>query len=219
VSQLEQELISKKELLELTGISYGQLYRWKRKNLIPEDWFIRKSTYTGQETFFRKQQILDRINKIKDLKDDLSLDELADMFLSSSESSGALSANPQISFQKEELIERNIVSEMTLNFYLQQMGDVTVFPFHTILCVYLLETLLKTGELSLDEGKMLVQTFAEHYKKFEGKNCELIVTRKMGVSSMMLISSPGEIHFDNGVKIVARLDIGGCIKELNLKLK
>ncbi len=53
---IEQELISKKELLELTGISYGQLYRWKRKNLIPEDWFIRKSTFTGQETFFSEEK-------------------------------------------------------------------------------------------------------------------------------------------------------------------
>jgi len=24
------------------GISYGQLYRWKRKGLIPESWFIRR---------------------------------------------------------------------------------------------------------------------------------------------------------------------------------
>lgn len=50
---MDPNLISKKELLELTGISYGQLYRWKRKNLIPEDWFIRRATFTGQETFSR----------------------------------------------------------------------------------------------------------------------------------------------------------------------
>ncbi|MFD2879095.1 DUF4004 family protein [Paenibacillus rhizoplanae] len=49
---MEEDLISKKELLDETGISYGQLYRWKRKQLIPEEWFIRKSTFTGQETFF-----------------------------------------------------------------------------------------------------------------------------------------------------------------------
>lgn len=49
---MEEELISKKELLEMTGISYGQLYRWKRKQLLPEDWFIRRSAFTGQETFF-----------------------------------------------------------------------------------------------------------------------------------------------------------------------
>ena len=39
-----EELISKKELLDRFGISYGALYRWKRKGLIPEDWFIKKAT-------------------------------------------------------------------------------------------------------------------------------------------------------------------------------
>ncbi|MEC3633209.1 DUF4004 family protein, partial [Bacillus velezensis] len=53
------------ELLEETSISYGQLYRWKRKNLIPEEWFIRKSTFTGQETFFPRAEILKRISKIQ----------------------------------------------------------------------------------------------------------------------------------------------------------
>ena len=66
---MEVELISKKELLQLTNISYGQLYRWKRKNLIPEDWFIKKSVSTGQETFFPREQILERIEKIIELKD------------------------------------------------------------------------------------------------------------------------------------------------------
>ena len=69
--------ISKKELLELTGISYGQLYRWKREGLIPEDWFIKKSSYTGQETFFPKEKIIDRIKSIEELKNQYSLEELA----------------------------------------------------------------------------------------------------------------------------------------------
>ena len=51
-----EELISKKELLEVTNISYGQLYRWKRKKLIPEEWFIKKSSFTGQETYFPKEK-------------------------------------------------------------------------------------------------------------------------------------------------------------------
>ena len=74
---MEQELISKKELLERYGISYGALYRWKRKGLIPEDWFIKKSTVTGQETFFPKLLICERVEMIMGQKDDLSLDELA----------------------------------------------------------------------------------------------------------------------------------------------
>ena len=73
------DLISKKELLAVTGISYGQLYRWKRERLIPEEWFIRQSAYTGQETFFPRQQILSRVQTILDAKDKYSLEELANL--------------------------------------------------------------------------------------------------------------------------------------------
>lgn len=76
---MEEQLISKKELLERTSISYGQLYRWKRKNLIPEEWFIRKSTFTGQETFFPREEILKRISMIQKMKENLSLDEMREM--------------------------------------------------------------------------------------------------------------------------------------------
>lgn len=71
------DLISKKELLAVTGISYGQLYRWKRERLIPEEWFIKQSAYTGQETFFPRQQILSRVQTILDAKDQYTLEELA----------------------------------------------------------------------------------------------------------------------------------------------
>lgn len=71
--------ISKKDLLKETGISYGQLYRWKREGLIPEAWFIKKSSYTGQETFFPREKILKRIKAIQQLKDKYSLEELANM--------------------------------------------------------------------------------------------------------------------------------------------
>ena len=61
---MDPNYISKKELLQMYGISYGALYRWKRMGLIPEDWFIRRSTSTGQETFFRRDQIIPRIDQI-----------------------------------------------------------------------------------------------------------------------------------------------------------
>lgn len=70
------EEISKKELLEKTGISYGQLYRWKREGLIPEEWFVKKSSYTGQETFFPRDRMLERIGVILEKKDDRSLEEI-----------------------------------------------------------------------------------------------------------------------------------------------
>ena len=78
---MDEELISKKELLALYEISYGALYRWKRKGLIPEDWFIKKSTVTGQETFFPRKLICERMELIKKQKDGVSLEEISE-FLS-----------------------------------------------------------------------------------------------------------------------------------------
>lgn len=82
---MEENLISKKELLERYSISYGALYRWKRKGLIPEDWFIKKATVTGQETFFPRELICERVELIQSQKDDRSLDELSTQFGKESE--------------------------------------------------------------------------------------------------------------------------------------
>ena len=77
---MEEDLISKKELLERYSISYGALYRWKRKGLIPEEWFIKKSTVTGQETFFPRSLVCERVELIQSHKEEVSLDELSSKF-------------------------------------------------------------------------------------------------------------------------------------------
>lgn len=207
--RLDEELLSKKELLDLTEISYGQLYRWKRKNLIPEDWFIRKSTFTGQETFFPKEKILGRIAQIKEMKDDLSLDELADMF----------SPNPSdISLSLEELAERNIVTQVALDIYLKRHPETTLLSFQQLLGVFLVDSALKTGDINLDEGGMILQTLIDEYDKFEHRNCRLLFVRKLGVSACLLVSIPSEIHFDESVRVVFRLDLPQCVEDLKVKL-
>ena len=55
----------------------GALYRWKRKQLIPDAWFIHRSTYTGQETFFPAKLVCERVETILSMKEDVLLDELA----------------------------------------------------------------------------------------------------------------------------------------------
>lgn len=206
---MEEDLISKKELLEVTGISYGQLYRWKRKDLIPEDWFIRKSSYTGQETFFPRHKIISRVDKIINMKDDLSLDELADVF---SPNAG------ETSLRSIELMDRNIVSSLALDLYIELQGQQDEYTFDNILCIYILEKLLQSGELSRDEGVLLVSTMGEHYGKLAGKNVELILIRKMGISAVFITDSADQVYFDKGVKWVIRLPLAPSIEELKLKM-
>ena len=86
----DKNLISKKQLLEKYSISYGALYRWKRKGLIPEDWFIKKSTTTGQETFFPKDLITERVELILSKKEDVLLDELAEKISGEEESNAKI---------------------------------------------------------------------------------------------------------------------------------
>ena len=68
---MDDNLITKKELLELTGISYGALYRWKRMKLLPDDWFIHRSTFTGHETFFPRDKVLERVKQIQQMKKEI----------------------------------------------------------------------------------------------------------------------------------------------------
>jgi len=206
---MENDLISKKDLLELTGISYGQLYRWKRKSLIPEDWFVRKSTFTGQETFFPRDKILSRIDKIKNMKEDASLDEVADI----------LSPNPtEVRSDKSKLVEEKIISEVAANIFIETFGEPDPFNFEKILYVYILDKMLQSGEINSDEGKILLKTLDEHFPSFEGKNCDLIFIRKLGISTCLVVSSPNQLYFESGAKVVSRQNISNCIEELKQKL-
>ncbi|MBB6674978.1 YhbD family protein [Cohnella nanjingensis] len=208
---MDRELISKKDLLELTGISYGQLYRWKRKQLIPEEWFVRKSTFTGQETFFPKDLILARIDKILNMKDDLSLDELAGKFSP---------LHFEAAVAHHELSERNIVSMVVIERFSTpaQLSGAESYSFEQLLYLHTVDRLLSGGEMSLDEAGVLADTLREHFPKFEGKPCELLFTRKMGVSSFALVSVPADVYYDAGVKLVARLSMTEMAERLSGKL-
>lgn len=206
---MEEDLISKKDLLELTGISYGQLYRWKRKGLVPEDWFIRKSTYTGQETFFPRNKILPRIERIKNMKDDISLDDLADVF------------SPSVTgvvLKADDLIARNIVTRQVLDLYLTLKGDCTEFYFNDILEVYILEKFISSGDIGLDEGRLLIEVINEGLIKFKDEICEVVLIRKLGVFTCFVLCPPSRLSLDNGAKLVGRFNINTAIEELKLKL-
>jgi DNA-binding transcriptional MerR regulator len=205
----DQELISKKELLEQTGISYGQLYRWKRKQLIPEEWFIRRATFTGQETYFPRALILPRIERIRQMKDDLSLEELA----------GRLSPfHSDILLGRKELILRNIVTKHVWELYASLDEDSTRYSWNQILYFYTVQKLLLTGDVLVEEGVLVLQALKEHYGRFADGRCDVILLRKMGISICLLAASDSPWYPEAGVKLAARLPMEICAEELNKKL-
>ena len=206
---MDEELISKKELLELTGISYGQLYRWKRKGLIPEDWFIRKSAYTGQETFFPRSQMLTRVTRILNMKEDASLDDLADVF---SPETGT-TAPPD----SDALTSRGIVSADAMRLF-QEGRDGSPLTFDDALHAYLFSQVLVSGELSLDEARLMLDTLRTAAIRFSAAPAQVLLTRKLGVFGCIALSASGEAQADRDTRLIRWFDLKAAAEELKLKL-
>lgn len=207
---MDEELISKKELLQLTGISYGQLYRWKRKSLIPEEWFIKKSAFTGQETFFPRDKILERIDKIKDMKEDVPLDELANI-LSGSESNIVLSI--------EEMLNKNIVTQQTVTLYNNFHDNANEeLSFQELISIYIMEKLLQSGDVGIEEIKLLLKTIEDNYNNLQQKNFDVILIRKYGIAICSLISENSEIYLEKEANLVYRTNLNKCSEEIKTRL-
>lgn len=204
-----EELISKKELLEKTNISYGQLYRWKRKKLIPEDWFIKKSTFTGQETYFPREKILDRIEKILSFKEDMQLDELTEIF----------SPNKSIKFvSKEIIIQKEIISNSTITFFNNIYGETNTYNFEDVLCMYILDKTLITGNITRDEAISIIDIIKKNYKNIKGQQSKLILLRKMGVSFCYIMNNCEKFFIEDIAKEILNISLDFYVEELKLKL-
>jgi hypothetical protein len=84
--------------------------------------------------------------------------------------------------------------------------------------VFVLEKLLQSGEINLDEGKILLQVLQDNKPLIKQKSGELVITRKLGVSSCLLLINAEAFHFERGTKIVAQLSLMTCMEEIKSKL-
>lgn len=195
---MHEELISKKDLLTLMNISYGQLYRWKRKNLIPEEWFIKKSVSTGQETFFPKEKIIERINTIIELKDDASLDELAERFSSNE--------IKNIYLRREYIVQRNIVSETILNMFDGFAGREENYNEVSLFSLLIYNELILSGLINGDEAKNIVLALKREYGRIE-EEMTLIIKRKLGVCFYYLVNEGKEINLDEIAVVIYKVNL------------
>jgi hypothetical protein len=206
-----EELISKKELLEELQISYGQLYRWKRKKLIPEEWFIKKSVSTGQETFFPRNKIMTRINKILELKDDVSLDDLANQF----------SFNVKdIKLKRSYLIKNNIVPINIMERFESIVSiENDIYEESRLFTLFIYERLLGIGFLNLEEVNEITISIFNNYLKLNNEEMVIVIKRKLGICFFYVISSEPEILIDENAVQIAKFKIRKILEKIQeLKL-
>lgn len=204
---MEEELLSKKELLEHTSISYGQLYRWKRMDLIPESWFIKKSSFTGQETYFPKEKILERVQKIIELKDDHSLEELAKFF------------SPKPSEMEVNLDDlREILKKETLSYYQSTNSAHTTPSFHEVFYLYICEkvrslTDFKEEHLYQELAFLKEIDFSKHHQSFD-----LLALRKEEELIWVVVPTEGQLILQSQATIRLKLSLLDYLNELKILL-
>lgn len=201
-----EDQISKKDLLAETGISYGQLYRWKRMGLIPEEWFERKSTFTGTETFFPRERMLGRIGRIQSMKsEDLSLEQIAD------EVAPALG---NVALAPEEVLERGIAGRAAVDLYLPERQQKGPLVLGEVLTLYVLETLLRDGVVTAEEGRALAATMESGLGPVTNGEAEALLVRKEGLSLWMLMPRNTSVRLEERARVIVRVDIGTRLEEL-----
>ncbi|MET3193826.1 DUF4004 family protein [Gottfriedia sp. OAE603] len=196
---MSEELISKKDLLQLTGISYGQLYRWKRKNIIPEDWFMKKSSFTGQETFFPKGKILERIERIMELKDDQSLDDIARAFSINKEKIGDFQ-NVALSLDKIPKQVLQIYQSLFPNSKLEQLNTVQLCSL-----LFVNDWLLK-GSITIEEVRQFLLLVETHKAQIKLEDTVIIYIRKFGVGTWV-IGKQNETFVDQKDAILIHVEL------------
>lgn len=200
---MNEMMISKKELLDLTGITYGQLYRWKRKKLIPEEWFVKKSSFTGQETFFPKEKILNRIDKILNLKEDRSLDELAETFSPSAS---------ELFLSYEKTIAHPLFKAEVVAMYQPLFPD--PLNFGDLLGLLICQELLLEGRLTSDEGSRLITFLQTHLSQLPEKLISLVYLRKLGTGFWVLKETSTLLLLEEDAKEIINIALQPYVETL-----
>lgn len=202
-------LISKKDLLNETSISYGQLYRWKREGLIPEYWFIKQPSFTGQETFFPKSKILNRIKAIQELKDKYSLEELAKIL--SPEVAERIFTVDDLQIIEE--IEKGLIPCFCNEF------DKNNFSYIEVLILIALSSCKREFSLELKVIKDLCSGIKGYLKDIKQTNYVFVLLNKNSEYFAALYAEQAEALIDSRLKRLKEIRLNSISSNMKVKYR
>ncbi len=202
-------LITKKELLNETGISYGQLYRWKREGLIPEEWFIKQPSFTGQETVFPRNKILNRIKAIQELKDKYSLDELAKIL------------SPEVAeryFTTEDLKVIDEIKDNLIPAFVQAFQK-NNFSFIEVLIMIALSEFKENSDISRGQLMEIVEGLKDYLPRMKSTGYILILFDRQKDYYATIYEEQAQVYIDSRLCIVKEIHINDLSNLLKLKYR
>ena len=201
--------ISKKDLLKTTGISYGQLYRWKREGLIPEEWCVKRSSPTGQETYFPQEKILKRIHAIQQLKDSYSLEELARIL------------TPEVSnrlFCEEDLEHFDELDIDVAADFMDAMSKDS-FVFLEVLVMIALSQAMVDSAITEEERTHAVSFLSKRMSELHSADYVLELLQAQGHLYVLLKKEGSEVYLDDGLVAIRSIHLNELSNAIKLKYK
>ena len=201
--------ISKKDLLKTTGISYGQLYRWKREGLIPEEWFVKRSSPTGQETYFPQEKILKRIHAIQQLKDSYSLEELARIL------------TPEVSnrlFCEEDLEHFDELDIDVAADFMDAMSKDS-FVFLEVLVMIALSQAMVDSAITEEERTHAVSFLSKRMSELHSADYVLELLQAQGHLYILLKKEGSEVYLDDSLVAIRSIHLNELSNAIKLKYK
>ena len=201
--------ISKKDLLKTTGISYGQLYRWKREGLIPEEWFVKRSSPTGQETYFPQEKILKRIHAIQQLKDSYSLEELARIL------------TPEVSnrlFCEEDLEHFDELDIDVAADFMDAMSKDS-FVFLEVLVMIALSQAMVDTAITEEERTHAVSFLSKQMSEMHSADYVLELLQAQGHLYVLLKKEDSEVYLDDALVAIRSIHLNELNNAIKLKYK
>ncbi len=201
--------ITKKDLLNETGISYGQLYRWKREGLIPEEWFIKQPSFTGQETVFPRKQILSRIKAIQELKDKYSLEELAKIL------------SPEVAeryFTTEDLKVIEEIKDNLIPAFVQGFQK-SNFLFIEVLIMIALSEFMEHSDMSRGQLIEIVEGLKGYLPKMKSTGFILLLFDRQKDYYATIYEEQAQIYIDSRLNIVKEIHLADLSNKLKLKYR
>jgi hypothetical protein len=143
------------------------------------------------------------------MKEDVSLDELADVFTPTM--SG-------LSFSREEILRKSVAPAEILDFFMELSGAGDSLGYNETLMLYCVSRLIAAGDIGREEAKTLLEVLKETAASVGLEGAQAVLIRKLGVFFCFIVKPPGLICVEKNAKIIGRIDMDAMIEELKLKL-
>ena len=163
---------------------------------------------TGQETFFPRKEILERIERILELKDTVSLDELSEIF------------SPHVAeptFDSSELINKKIVSQQAMQLYQSMTGaSANLSDLKEVLMLKILQDYVASGVITFDEGKMIQDFLNQHFMKLTQEKSSLFLMRHLGLPFVIGAIDKEMLLIDEQDRIVLEIAVAKELSQIKL---